>query len=93
MRLMICREDAVGDWFKACADCLGLPGSLHCLRHTRCTALVPPGVPFRDVQRLAGHCSITVTDPDAHHAHPGWGRRRLLQSPGGWRLCALIAQK
>lgn len=45
---------------------IGLPGSLHCLRHTFCSHLVMSGVPLRTVQVLAGHASFKTTEIYAH---------------------------
>lgn len=72
-RLVAVHADTISDWFTADARALGLPGSLHWLRHTFCTALVQSGVSLHEVKRLAGHSSITVTEQYAHHA-PGFGR-------------------
>ena len=71
-RLALCHPDTLGDWFAQDRDALGLPGSLHWTRHTFCTALVQQGVSLYDVQRLAGHSSIKVTEQYARHA-PGHG--------------------
>lgn len=71
-RLVNCHPDTLGDWFAQDRDALGLPGSLHWTRHTFCTALVQQGVSLYDVQRLAGHSSIKVTEQYARHA-PGHG--------------------
>ena len=46
----------------------GLDGSLHCLRHSFCAALVSRGVPLRTVQILAGHASFATTEKYAHLA-------------------------
>lgn len=46
----------------------GLDGSLHCLRHTFCAALVTAGVPLRTVQVLAGHANSATTEKYAHLA-------------------------
>jgi len=70
--LVLCHPDTLGDWFAQDRDALGLPGSLHWTRHTFCTALVQQGVSLYDVQRLAGHSSIKVTEQYARHA-PGHG--------------------
>lgn len=72
-RLVECHPDTLSDWFSADAKAAGLPGSLHWLRHTFCTALVQSGVTLHEVKRLAGHSSITVTEQYAHHA-PDFGR-------------------
>lgn len=71
-RLVLCHPDTLGDWFAQDRDALGLPGTLHWTRHTFCTALVQQGVSLYDVQRLAGHSSIKVTEQYARHA-PGHG--------------------
>ena len=67
-RLIECHPDTLGDWFAEDRDACGLPGSLHWLRHTFCTALVQSGVSLYHVQKLAGHSSIQVTEKYAHHA-------------------------
>ena len=54
--------------FGKALDRAGLEGSLHCLRHTFCAALVTRGVPLRTVQILAGHASFTTTEKYAHLA-------------------------
>jgi integrase len=64
--------DTLSDWFAKDAKAAGLPGSLHWLRHTFCTALVQAGVSLYEVMKLAGHSSIKVTERYAHHA-PGFG--------------------
>lgn len=46
----------------------GLPGSIHCLRHTFCAQLVMAHIPLRTVQVLAGHASIKTTEIYAHLA-------------------------
>lgn len=71
-RLVDAHPDTLGDWFKKDAKAAKLPGSLHRLRHTFCTALVQAGVSLHEVKRLAGHSSITVTEQYAHQA-PGFG--------------------
>jgi len=68
--------DTLSDWFREDADDAGLPGTLHWLRHTFCTALVQSGVSLYDVKTLAGHSSITVTEKYAHHA-PSAGVRAV----------------
>lgn len=72
-KLTSCKHaDTLSDWFsKDRIDC-GLRGSLHWTRHTFCTALVQQGVSLYDVQRLAGHSSVQVTEQYARHA-PGHG--------------------
>ena len=71
-RLVLCHPDTLGDWFAKDRDACKLRGSLHWTRHTFCTALVQQGVSLYDVQRLAGHSSIKVTEAYARHA-PGHG--------------------
>jgi integrase len=71
-RLIQCHVDTLGDWFAQDRDACKLRGSLHWTRHTFCTALVQQGVSLYDVQRLAGHSSIKVTEQYARHA-PGHG--------------------
>lgn len=75
-RLVDAHPDTLGDWFREDAQAAGLPGSLHWLRHTFCTALVQSGVSLYDVRMLAGHSSITVTEKYAHHA-PGHGTQAV----------------
>jgi integrase len=48
------------------AERLGLPGSLHTLRHTYAAHLVMAGVPLRTVQVLMGHASFKTTERYAH---------------------------
>lgn len=92
-RLVDCHPDTLGDWFKTDAAAAGLPGSLHWLRHTFCTALVQSGVSLHEVKRLAGHSSITVTEQYAHHA-PGFGAAAVA-TMDGWMKAGggEIAQK
>jgi integrase len=71
-RLVLCHVDTLGDWFSQDRKACKLRGSLHWTRHTFCTALVQQGVSLYDVQRLAGHSSIKVTEQYARHA-PGHG--------------------
>lgn len=71
-RLVTCHVDTLGDWFALDRVDCELRGSLHWTRHTFCTALVQQGVSLYDVQRLAGHSSIQVTEQYARHA-PGHG--------------------
>jgi integrase len=47
---------------------LGLPGSLHSLRHTYGAHLVMAAVPLRTVQVLMGHASFKTTERYAHLA-------------------------
>lgn len=52
-------------------DRLGLPPiGLHGLRHSFAGQLVSAGAPLLDVQKLLGHCNVTVTQRYAHLA-PG----------------------
>lgn len=92
-RLVDCdTADTLSDWFKEDAEATKLPGSLHWLRHTFCTALVQSGVSLYDVKTLAGHSSITVTEKYAHHA-PSYGRQavKMLESwsRGGNKVAVL----
>lgn len=75
-RLIESHPDTLGDWFKEEAVASNLPGSLHWLRHTFCTALVQSGVSLYDVKVLAGHSSVAVTEKYAHHA-PGHGQEAV----------------
>lgn len=73
-RLVRCgTPDTLSHWFRRESHTAGLGGTLHWLRHTFCTALVQSGVSLHDVQMLAGHSTIQVTERYAHHA-PGRGR-------------------
>ena len=72
-RLAPWHRDTLGDRFAAQARSAGLPGTLHWIRHTFCTILAQQGVSLHEIQRLAGHSSITVTERYAHHA-PDYGR-------------------
>jgi integrase len=83
-RLADCHADTLGDWFKVDAAEAGLPGTLHWLRHTFCTALVQSGVSLHEVQRLAGHSSVAVTERYAHHA-PDFGRAAVATMAGWMR--------
>lgn len=67
-RLVEAHPDTLSDWFREDAAQAGLPGTLHWLRHTFCTALVQSGESLYVVQKLAGHSSVTVTEQYAHHA-------------------------
>lgn len=80
-RLVDVHPDTLGDWFKKDATKAKLPGSLHWLRHTFCTALVQAGVSLHEVKRLAGHSSITVTEQYAHQA-PGFGAAAVATMDG-----------
>lgn len=86
-KLVAVHADTLSDWFAKDAESAGLPGSLHWLRHTFCTALVQSGVTLHEVKRLAGHSSITVTERYAHHA-PGFGRA-AVDTMGGWMQAGL----
>lgn len=46
----------------------GLPGNLHCLRHTFGSHCVMKGVPIRTLQILMGHSKSTTTEIYAHHS-------------------------
>ena len=83
-RLVECHPDTLSDWFVQDAHGSGLPGSLHWLRHTFCTALVQSGVTLHEVKRLAGHSSITVTEQYAHHC-PDFGRAAVATMDGWMR--------
>ncbi len=67
-RLVDAHPDTLSEWFAEDAQSAKLPGTLHWLRHTFCTALVQSGVSLYDVKMLAGHSSVTVTEKYAHHA-------------------------
>lgn len=81
--LVEAHPDTISDWFSADAKAAGLPGSLHWLRHTFCTAMVQSGVSLHEVKRLAGHSSITVTEKYAHHM-PDFGRA-AVGTIGKWQ--------
>lgn len=81
-RLVDVHADTLTDWFGEDAAAAKLPGTLHWLRHTFCTALVQSGVSLYEVQKLAGHSSITVTEKYAHHA-PSQGPKAVA-SLSGW---------
>lgn len=81
--LVECHRDTLGDWFRQDAKALGLPGSLHWLRHTFCTGLAQSGVSLHEIKQLAGHSSITVTEQYAHHS-PDFGREALSKL-AGWQ--------
>ena len=70
-RIAPVHPDTLGDWFKEDAASIGLPGSLHRLRHTFCAHLVMAGVPLRRVQLLAGHADYKTTELYAHLAPEG----------------------
>lgn len=81
-RLWPWHRDTLGDRFAAQARAAELPGSTHWLRHTFCTVLAQQGVSLHEIQKLAGHSSITVTERYAHHA-PDYGRRAVA-TMGAW---------
>ena len=81
-RLVDAHADTLTDWFGEDAAAAKLPGTLHWLRHTFCTALVQSGVSLYEVQKLAGHSSITVTEKYAHHA-PSQGPKAVA-ALSGW---------
>lgn len=55
--------------FPTWATAAGFPGvTFHDLRHAFCSRLAQKGIPLTDIQRLAGHASITVTMRYARHA-------------------------
>ena len=89
-RLVDCHPDTLGDWFRKDAAAIGLPGSLHWLRHTFCTAMVQSGVTLHEVKRLAGHSSTAVTEQYAHHV-PGFGESAVA-TMDGW-MAAGLAEK
>jgi integrase len=89
-RLVDVHPDTLGDWFKKDAKAAKLPGSLHRLRHTFCTALVQAGVSLHEVKRLAGHSSITVTEQYAHQA-PGFGAAAVA-TMDGWMKAGASAK-
>jgi integrase len=60
--------DTLSHRFLRAARAAGVPGNLHMLRHTFCSHLVMAGVSLREVQLIAGHSSITVTEQYAHIA-------------------------
>lgn len=76
-RLVDCHPDTITDWFGEDREAINaerakenrkpLKGSPHWLRHTFCTYLAKAGVSLRDIQKLAGHSSVTVTEMYAHH--------------------------
>jgi integrase len=90
-RLVDVHPDTLSDWFAKDAQAAGLPGSLHWLRHTFCTALVQAGVSLYDVMKLAGHSSIKVTERYAHHA-PGFGAAAVA-TMAGWMRKGLARSK
>jgi len=52
--------------FTKATERLGLPGSLHSLRHSYGAHLVMAGVPLRTLQVLMGHASMKTTERYAH---------------------------
>lgn len=70
-RIAPCHADTLSDWFTEDARSIGLPGSLHRLRHTFCAHLVMAGVPLRRVQLLVGHGDYKTTELYAHLAPEG----------------------
>jgi integrase len=80
-RLIVACDDTLSDWFTEEARAEGLDGTLHWLRHTFCTQLVQAGVSAHEIQRLAGHSSISVTEKYMHHApDAGRGAIRMLEA-------------
>lgn len=61
-------KDTMSRWFTKEARALGLPGTVHWLRHTFCTHLAQAGVPAHVICKLAGHSSVAVTEIYMHHA-------------------------
>ncbi len=49
----------------------GGTGRLHILRHTFCSRLADRGVPAGNIQKLAGHASITTTERYMHYSDEG----------------------
>jgi integrase len=80
-RLVQACDDTLSDWFTAEARSEGLQGTLHWLRHTFCTQMVQAGVSAHEIQRLAGHSSIAVTEKYMHHV-PDAGRAAIRQLEG-----------
>jgi integrase len=82
-RLVECHPDTITDWFGEDREAINaerakdnrkpLKGSPHWLRHTFCTYLAKAGVDLREIQWLAGHSSVAVTERYAHHM-PDAGR-------------------
>lgn len=81
-RLVTCHVDTLGDWFRQDADDAGVKGTAHWLRHTFCTVLAQQGVSLHEIQKMAGHSSVTVTEKYAHHA-PDYGRAAVA-TMAGW---------
>lgn len=81
-RLVECHPDTITDWFGEDLERVNkdrgrpLSGSPHWLRHTFCTHLAQAGVSLHEIQRLAGHSSIAVTEKYAHHL-PDAGRAAI----------------
>ena len=60
------RRESMGRAFKRDAERVGLPGTLHWLRHTYCSHMAMSGKPFDDIRILAGHSSSSVTEQYIH---------------------------
>jgi integrase len=85
-RLVDCHPDTITDWFGEDREAVNverekarkrpLKGSPHWLRHTFCTHLAQAGVSLHEIQRLAGHSSVAVTEKYAHHL-PDAGRSAI----------------
>lgn len=82
-RLIECHADTLTDWFLKDARSMGVAGRLHDLRHTFCTILAQQGVSLHQIQVLAGHSSVTVTERYAHHC-PDMARPAVA-TMGSWR--------
>jgi integrase len=50
---------------------LGVTGRVHILRHTFCSRLVDAGAYPRDIQKLAGHVSLSTTEKYMHDSDEG----------------------
>lgn len=81
-RLVTCHPDTITDWFGQDLVALNkgrelpIKGSPHWLRHTFCTYLAQAGVSLHEIQRLAGHSSVAVTEKYARHM-PDAGRSAI----------------
>jgi integrase len=81
-RLVECHKDTLDDWFSEDRSAVNkgrqkaIKGTPHWLRHTFCTHLAQAGVSLHEIQRLAGHSSITMTEKYAHHL-PDAGRSAI----------------